>query len=173
MLHEFTGAGHRIILKPFTQEDIEPLRLLRNKPHNRRWFVYADEISADAQKQWFEQYKAAADDVMFSVTRSAQPDQFIGAVALYHIDQNNGSAEFGRILIDSENVKEKGLGLDATLCVLKIGFGQMGLERVYLEVFSDNMRAIRLYEKAGFTKTGEDISKNMTWMKIEKGEFFG
>ena len=38
--------------------------------------------------------------------------------------------------------------------MLRIAFEEMGLERVYLNVLSDNDRARHMYEKAGFRYEG-------------------
>lgn len=66
----------------------------------------------------------------------------------------NGEAEFGRIVIDGARVNKKGLGTLAAEAICKIGFEQFELSRIILEVFSDNKRAIRTYEKAGFDTVG-------------------
>ncbi len=38
--------------------------------------------------------------------------------------------------------------------LLKHGFDTLNLNRIYLRVFSNNVRAIRCYEKAGFVQEG-------------------
>jgi diamine N-acetyltransferase len=51
----------------------------------------------------------------------------------------------------------KGLGRKVTLATLKKGFGQLGLEKIYLIVRKNNSRAFKLYQSAGFAETGESV----------------
>ena len=41
------------------------------------------------------------------------------------------------------------------LLILKHGFENLNLHRLWLRVFETNLRAVRSYEKAGFTKEGK------------------
>jgi len=70
----------------------------------------------------------------------------------------------------------KGYGTFATNEVLKFAFRKLNLNRVYLNVFSDNTNAIRLYEKYGFVFEGKfkqhlkvkGILKDLSWYAIVK-----
>lgn len=79
-------------------------------------------------------------------------DEYFGTVSLKNIDRNNLSAEYAV----SSRKKSHGTGVarKATEDVLKYAFDVLGLERVYLNVRADNHRAIRFYEKIGFTREG-------------------
>jgi diamine N-acetyltransferase len=46
---------------------------------------------------------------------------------------------------------DRGLGTDATLTLLEYYFEELKFDRLYLDVASLNKRAIRCYEKCGFT----------------------
>ncbi len=48
----------------------------------------------------------------------------------------------------------KGYGTDAMRVILRYGFTELNLKRITLGVFGYNARAIRSYEKAGFTVEG-------------------
>ena len=49
----------------------------------------------------------------------------------------------------------RGIAFEASRLLLNRAFNYYGLHRVYLTVFSDNIAAIRLYEKCGFKYEGE------------------
>lgn len=165
MDHLFSAQYQRIRLSPLQKDETEALRILRNQKRN--WFVFGDIISPQQQSIWFEKYLKRPDDCMFSAYH-AESGKWVGAVALYHISPNRHSAEFGRLLVDGTRVGEKGLGVDATVCACKIGFEQMGLEEITLEVFADNPAAIKTYRRAGFLQTGEENrdGRPMLLMKI-------
>lgn len=171
MVHSFTGEYKRVRLIPLTEVDIEALRILRNEPYNRKWFVYSNEILEVEQEKWFKEYNVASDDFMFSVRHVDNPEKFIGAVAIYNVDFTNLTAEFGRIIIDSGAHEDRGLGLDTTVCALNIGFKMMNLREIYLEVYADNKRATKVYLKAGFKEISIDKNSNILYMKISKEEF--
>ncbi len=73
----------------------------------------------------------------------------IGTVFLRGVDKVNGSGVVG-IFIGDRRYIGKGYGTDALNALVDFGFGELRLERIELEVFDYNLRAIRSYEKAGF-----------------------
>jgi RimJ/RimL family protein N-acetyltransferase len=76
-------------------------------------------------------------------------EQSIGTIFLRNVDKVNGSGIVG-IFIGDRRYLGKGYGTDALNALVDLGFGELRLERVELEVFDYNLRAIRSYEKAGF-----------------------
>lgn len=92
---------------------------------------------------------------MFSVSEVNRPNIFIGAVALYNFNIERKTCEFGRIIVDHNNTYEEGLGLEATICACKIGFEYFEFQNVFLEVFRENIAAIKTYQKAGFIACSE------------------
>ena len=73
----------------------------------------------------------------------------IGTIFLRSVDKVNGSGVVG-IFIGDRRYLGKGYGTDALNALLDFGFGEVRLERIELEVFDYNLRAIRSYQKAGF-----------------------
>ena len=76
-------------------------------------------------------------------------ERSIGTVFLRSVDKVNGSGIVG-IFIGDRRYLGKGYGTDALNALVDFGFGELRLERIELEVFDYNLRAIRSYEKAGF-----------------------
>lgn len=102
----------------------------------------------------------------------------VGIVSLINIDYKNRSAEC--ILdIGARDMWGKGIGTSAMSLILGFAFYELNLHRVYLQVFSFNERAIKLYEKMGFTHDGkfrEAIYRDGRWhdtviMSILKKEY--
>lgn len=160
MEHNFSYKHNKVCITPLYEQDIEALRQLRNRIDNRKWFINSNEIDKECQIKWFENYKIKKNEYMFSIHPISQQDRFIGAVALYGINKESKTAEFGRLIIDKESVEEKGLGYDATMCACSIGFEQLGLNKILLEVFEENISAIKTYQKAGFDFINSDKLDN-------------
>jgi RimJ/RimL family protein N-acetyltransferase len=95
----------------------------------------------------------AAEDQFRFVICLLDDDRPIGEASLMDIDRVNGSAELG-ILIGEKAEWGKGYGTDAVNALVDFGFGWLRLERIWLEVWTENPRARRSYEKAGFVREG-------------------
>ena len=76
-------------------------------------------------------------------------DRPIGRADIFEIDKYNGSAGFG-LAIGEHDLRGGGLGTEAVDVITDFCFGQLRLERVWLVTDSVNLRAQRVYEKAGF-----------------------
>ncbi len=79
-------------------------------------------------------------------------DEYLGTISLKNINLTDKKAEYAISL--RRSVQGQGIATEATSRVLKLAFEVYGLERVYLNVLSDNDRAIRLYERIGFVYEG-------------------
>lgn len=82
-----------------------------------------------------------------------ESDEYLGTISLKALNLMDGNAEYAISL--RRSAQGRGIASAATREVLDIAFNQFDLERVYLNVLSENKRAIRLYEKCGFVLEGE------------------
>lgn len=80
-------------------------------------------------------------------------DEYLGTISLKNINYNDLNAEYA--ISVRKNFHGTGVAKDATLEVLKYAFEELKLNKVYLNVLSENIRAIKFYEKIGFTYEGE------------------
>jgi RimJ/RimL family protein N-acetyltransferase len=92
-------------------------------------------------------------EVFFFMIRSLDDDRVIGEIGLDEVDWVHGETFVG-ISIGERDLWGKGYGTDAMRIVLRYAFTELNLERVTLTVFEYNPRAMRSYEKAGFTVEG-------------------
>lgn len=160
------------MLMPLAQNELELMRCLRNQ--NRFSFLTSNIITEEMQQLWYQKYLQRSEDYMFSVlVRKAHT--WIGTVALYDIDREKQQAEFGRLMIDRKAAGRGGMGYEATMCACEIGFQQLGLQRIYLDVFADNLPAVKTYEKAGFHIYGkkEASGRELLYMEKERMQNYG
>lgn len=109
-------------------------------------------VSLSRHQEWFEAFQRRTDAVLFAI-RLAQTGELIGTCQLHAIHPVHRSAEL-QIRLGSPSERGKGYGTDAVRLLLDFAFKDLNLRRVYLHVFSTNLAAIRVYEKAGFTREG-------------------
>ena len=102
----------------------------------------------------------------------------IGWVDLKNIDLLNKHAELG-IAIGDKNFWGKGYGLAAMEKMLEFGFTELDLNKIWLRVETDNLKAIKSYKRIGYVEEGilrQDRLRNGEFvdrlrMSILKDEF--
>lgn len=106
-------------------------------------------------------------------------DEYLGTISLKNINMSDKNAEYAISL--RAKAQGKGIALQATKLLLKKAFVDYNLERVYLNVLADNIKAIKLYENSGFVYEGEFRKciflrgeyKNLKWYSILRDEYKG
>lgn len=127
-------------------QDSEYSRLLDSYP-SQQW-------STKARTRWLENdLGEERDDVFIFMIRARADDCLIGAIGLEGVRWNHGDSFVG-IGIGEREFWGQGYGSDAMRIVLRYAFTELNLQRVSLDVFDYNPRAIRSYEKVGFRHEG-------------------
>lgn len=106
-----------------------------------------------------------------------EKDEYLGTISLKEISFSDKNAEYAISL--RKCAQGHGIGREATGQLLRIAFEKFGLERVYLNVLAENIPAVRLYEKCGFSLEGEFRKhlllggeyKTLKWYGILKEEY--
>lgn len=104
-------------------------------------------------------------------------DEYMGTISLKNVDWQAGVTEYAICL--RSKAQGKGIGTWATNTLLQYAFEELKLNRVFLNVLSDNDTAIRLYEKCGFRYEGifknhicvRNVVKSLKWYAILKEEW--
>ena len=119
-------------------------------PEISRWFRFnAEEMTEERALRFIE---GSFTDTAVHYAVADDSDTYLGTISLEDIDRENGHALYAVAMRSC--AQGTGAAMAATREVLHIAFGEMGLERVYLNVLADNARAKRFYEKAGFKCEG-------------------
>lgn len=144
-----TIYGKELTLHPISEEDLEYIRIWRNKDNIRLSFINNSIITKESQKNWYDLYRKKENDIMFIIVHNASHKK-IGAVALYDINFEDKTAEFGRLMIGDDSFRGHNYGLESTKLVIDFAITNLKLKEVILYVFKDNTPAIKIYSKAGF-----------------------
>jgi len=107
-----------------------------------------------------------------------EEDEYLGTVSLKQIDLKNKSAEYAIAM--RRHALGTGASQYGTEEVLKIAFEEMGLNRVYLNVLEDNVRANKFYERIGFVFEGSfkehlfvnGTYRNLKWFALTKTDYW-
>jgi RimJ/RimL family protein N-acetyltransferase len=111
-------------------------------------------------QEWME--KEFNPDTIFFGIHCLDDDRLIGDTALGGFNWTAGNAWVG-IGLGERDYWGKGYGTDAMRLVLRFAFRELNLNRVTLDVFEYNPRAIRSYENAGFKHEG----RGRAWLNRE------
>jgi RimJ/RimL family protein N-acetyltransferase len=101
--------------------------------------------------KWEESASGGDNSFLFRI-RTLSDDTLIGFVGI-DVNWPNQSG-FVAIGIGDERYWGRGYGTDALTLLLNYGFNELSLHRIGLNVISNNVRAIALYEKLGFVREG-------------------
>lgn len=166
MDHMYRIVREKVELRPVSKDDMQTLLDWRNKDEIRNGFIQSEKITMADHLKWFERYLNKPGDIMFIIEENSLLNKPVGSIALYDIDQDSETAEFGRLMIGEPEAKGKGIAKSATFLLCEFGFRELQLKSVYLEVFSDNFTAFKLYERSGFRKVGERDHQGRTLVKM-------
>jgi len=113
--------------------------------------VHSAKASVDFFKKMVEEIKPESH--YFSI-RALYDNRLLGDIDFSVVNGWMGRNAYVGIGIGDRNNWSKGYGTDAMKIGLRFAFTEINLDRVTLNVFEYNPRAIRSYEKAGFKREG-------------------
>ncbi|NOZ27122.1 MAG: GNAT family N-acetyltransferase [Chloroflexi bacterium] len=144
--------GEKVRLRAITRDDLPRYTTWLNDPQVIEYFGPYRPWSLEDEEDWFTKQRTDPSVMNFAID-ALEDGQHVGGCGLSHIDQRNRTAECG-IFIGEKSRWGQGLGTDAMRALIRYGFQQLNLHRIYLRVYEENRRAIRAYEKVGFRIEG-------------------
>lgn len=147
-------TGKKVRLREYKKEDVQQAQKYINDPEVKRLlhpgipypYTYEDEL------KWFESLSATKDTYTFAI-ETLIDKKYIGGCGVNKIDWKNSVAEVG-IFIGDKSYWGRGYGTDAMKVLVGFVFQQMNINKIKLNVYSFNERAIKSYLKCGFVKEG-------------------
>ncbi|MBI3161254.1 MAG: GNAT family N-acetyltransferase [Chloroflexi bacterium] len=147
--------GKRIRLRAVEREDVKIFYEWVNDPEVTRGLALFLPMSMTDEMNWFDSLakRDQKEKPLAIEMRKGRNWRLIGNCGVFDFDAVNSSAELG-IMIGEKNEWNKGYGTEAMLLLAGHCFETLNLNRVSLRVYSENERAKRVYEKAGFKEEG-------------------
>ena len=149
-------VSERVRLRSIEREDIPDFVEWLNDVEVTAGLLMYLPLANWEEANWFESLAGRPAEERPLAVDARRPDGswvHIGNVGFHGIDWVARSAEFG-IFIGDKSFWNKGYGGEITRLMLRHGFETLNLNRIGLEVFETNPRAIHTYEKAGFVLEG-------------------
>lgn len=166
-------ATERLLLRPFTPADADDVTRLAGEkevasttlsiPHPYPEGVAAAWIAGHAESF------AKGESVPFAITLRAG-GSLAGAIGL-EIDRDHRHAELGYWI--AKPCWGKGYATEAALAVVRHGFDDLGLHRIFAAHFTRNPTSGRVLEKIGMTHEGHRRGHLCKWGVFEDIEEYG
>lgn len=169
--------NNNVVIRAMTEKDTANVVKWRNSPAVMENFIYRTPLTKEGHLNWYYNCVKTGKVAQFIIV-DTETNTDVGSVYLRDIDHSNKKCEYG-IFIGEEADRGKGIGSKAAQLVLDYAFEELKLNRVFLRVFSKNLRAIKSYEKVGFKYEGtfrddviiEGVPYDMVFMAILRDDW--
>jgi len=147
--------GKRIRLRAAEREDVKKFYEWVNDPEVTRGLALFLPMSFTDEENWFNSLakRDQKEKPLVIEVRKSKAWKMIGNCGVFDIDPVNRSAEVG-IMVGEKSEWNKGYGSETMSLLARHCFETLNLNRVSLKVYTENIRAVRAYEKAGFVLEG-------------------
>ena len=158
MPYRDTLTTERLLLRPLTAEDLGAAQAWAGNPDNTRYMAWGPN-TAEQTSQWLGQTKPGKDFAV--VLREA--GTLIGSCGIYP-DAANDSAELGWILHKDHWMCGYGTELGGEL--IRYGFEDLGLRRLFAPVAAINYGSYRVMERNGMRR--EALRVKAFWARVDQ-----
>lgn len=149
--HKPTITGEHVVLRPMAASDADDMwRDLHDEDGLRLTGTHSG-FHREQIDDWCATRADQTDRLDLAVIETAA-DTWAGEVVINEWDPDNQSCGF-RIAL-AAGARDRGLGSEATQLIVDYVFDQPSVNRLELEVFAFNPRAIAVYERLGFVREG-------------------
>lgn len=137
------------------REDLKQLMVWRNKQEFRKYFREYRELNITMQEQWFE--KKVLNDpttIMFSIRRLSD-DVLLGCCGFVYVNWVHRHADLSLYIgWKDAYIDKEGYAEEACKLLLKYGYDELVLNKVWTEIYSFDKKKKDLYNKFGFHQDG-------------------
>jgi RimJ/RimL family protein N-acetyltransferase len=144
--------GKLVNLRPLEAGDLDRCFTWINDREVTRYLTARYPISRAEEERWLTG-RPAADFSNVGLAIETKDGVHIGNVGLHDGQPENRKASLG-IMIGDKDYWSNGYGSDAVVTILRFGFHEQNLNRVWLHVYDFNERAQACYRKVGFVEEG-------------------
>ena len=173
--------GRLTALRAIEERDLEQLLKWRNRPELRRYFREYRELNSTQQRAWFDgKVNGDAGTRMFAVVEGAEgrlrgdnhdgrllgenhdgrllgdnhDGRLLGACGLCYIDWINRTADFSIYIGADELYIDEHWAPDAAVALIRYGFEELGLNRLWSEIYAFDTAKTAFFKRLGFALDG-------------------
>jgi RimJ/RimL family protein N-acetyltransferase len=147
--------GKLIGLVAIEREDLKQLLSWRNNIDFRKHFREFRELNMANQEEWFEK-KVLNDQstIMFCIRRLSD-NELIGVCGFVYINWVHRHADLSLYIgWNNEYIDNVGYAEDACKELLRYGFNELNINKVWTEIYEFDDKKKKMYDKIGFIQDG-------------------
>lgn len=146
--------GSKVKLLPLQKEFLPTMVKWFNDPEVSVFLNWYRPMLIDNEEEWYRSSQKDNNCVHFAIMlKGDDPKDLPIGNCSTTLDQKNRVGKVG-IVIGDRNYWGMSFGTDAMRLLVKYNFFTLNMERVELETFAFNIRAIKSYKKVGFIEEG-------------------
>ncbi len=140
-------SGEKVGLRAVETDDLVKLKEWRNYPSFRKNFREVRELNSYNQEAWMHKTNASPNDFMFVFVR-LEDGEVIGAGGLLYTNWIIRSADFSFYIgYNQEYIDSAGYAKEAVNLLLKYGFNNLNLNKVWMELYEFDTQKIDFFTK--------------------------
>lgn len=140
MRHDLVLEGAAFRLRPVGDADAAFIVGLRNDAALNR-YLHPSAATIDEQLAWLASYYERRGDYYFVIERMAG-NRAEGLIALYDIDEKNGSGYMGRWVIGKGSLA----AIESAWLVYRVGFEMLDLKYIYTRTVAENEAVVSFHD---------------------------
>lgn len=147
--------GNLVGLRAVEREDLSQLLEWRNNPEFRKYYREFKELNMIQQQSWFEEVVISdPNTIMFSITRN-EDASLLGCCGLVYINWIHRHADLSLYIgWNNSYIDEVGYAEESCKLLLDYGFNELGLNKVWTEIYEFDEKKIALFDKFNFRQDG-------------------
>lgn len=167
--------GDLVELRAVEREDVPRYVPWFNDEEVVAYFGRYEPMALAEEEHWYESQGSNPEVRNYAMYYQGE---HVGGAGYAHLNFKDRNAEVG-LFIGRKDLWDKGLGADTLRALLRHGFDQLNLHRIYLRVFAENARAVHCYENVGFRHEGmhrhahfrHGHYQDILWMSVLEDEY--
>jgi len=156
-------CGKLVCLRSMNEKDAVPYVRWLCDPKVAAIVEVSQVPSVSERAKQLEAFNQSSSDLVLGI-ETKEKSKLIGTIGFRNIDWDKRVAETAIFIGDSKEWN-KDYGTEAMKIMLEIGFKELGLARILLQVRPSNLRARHVFQKLGFKE--EHASEEYILMTIE------
>ena len=147
--------GSLVNLTSIEKPDLPKLQEWRNNPEFRKHFREFKELTITHQEQWYLSKVVNDPTTQMFAIRHAKDNALIGCAGLCYINWVHRHADLSLYIGWQDTYIDKdGFAEDACRALMRYGFLELGLNKLWTEIYSFDALKFELYTKLGMKQDG-------------------
>lgn len=149
MNHSIHVEGHAYSLRPVQARDAQFIFDIRSSSTARHRYIHPIGPCIAQQREWIDSYLARKNDYYWVIQRNSTGKEE-GLVGIYDLDNEIGSAEWGRWILWPSSLG----AVESALLIYRAAFQHLNLKSLYCITVADNKPVVSFHDSCGLPRIG-------------------